>query len=200
MLNIHTSDAIYTSISRLATSKKLLKDSTGYRLSGSIRNELDQKYKQSQRTVTVSSLLNDLPKKITGSDEREFLDEALACYRVKAFRAAIVMTWNLAYDHLTSWIFDDQNRINMFNSAITKRYPKSKVVIKKRDDFEAFKEDEVIEVCNSSGLFSKNIIKILKEKLTKRNIAAHPSNVKVTQVQADDVITDLVNNVVLKLA
>ena len=44
-----------------------------------------------------------------------------------------------------------------------------------------------------------NIIKILKEKLVKRNIAAHPSSVVVVQSQADDVVTDLVNNVVLAL-
>jgi hypothetical protein len=35
----------------------------------------------------------------------------------------------------------------------------------------------------------------LREKLKRRNAAAHPSLVVITQAQADDVVTDLVNNV-----
>jgi len=34
---------------------------------------------------------------------------------------------------------------------------------------------------------------------TRRNMAAHPSSVVMIQYQAEDAITDLVNNVVLKL-
>jgi hypothetical protein len=44
-----------------------------------------------------------------------------------------------------------------------------------------------------------NIIRILKEKLGKRDIAAHPASVVIVQWQADDVVTDLINNVVLPL-
>jgi hypothetical protein len=48
-------------------------------------------------------------------------------------------------------------------------------------------------------VISKNTTEILREKLKKRNMAAHPSQVTIQQSQADDVITDLVNNVVLTL-
>jgi hypothetical protein len=40
---------------------------------------------------------------------------------------------------------------------------------------------------------------ILKEKLDRRNIAAHPANLKMLQSTAEEVIRDLVENVVLKL-
>ena len=73
------------------------------------------------------------------------------------------------------------------------------ITIAKYDDFEELKESEVIEVCNSASLVNGNIIRILKEKLGKRNTAAHPASVVVVQSQADDVVTDLVNNVVLAL-
>jgi hypothetical protein len=42
-------------------------------------------------------------------------------------------------------------------------------------------------------------VKILDEKLGKRNSAAHPSGVKIGHLQADAFIDDLVRNVVLKL-
>ena len=61
------------------------------------------------------------------------------------------------------------------------------------------KEFEAIETAYHARLINKNVSEILKEKLKKRNAAAHPSGLIVTQAQADDVITDLVNNIVLKL-
>ena len=67
------------------------------------------------------------------------------------------------------------------------------------DDFEDFKEREVIEICNTANLYNSSVFKILKDKLDRRNIAAHPSNVTMLQSQADDMITDLVHNVVLAL-
>jgi hypothetical protein len=67
------------------------------------------------------------------------------------------------------------------------------------EHFEEFKESETIEVCSTATMFSKNIVRILKEKLTRRNMVAHPSQVVITQPQADDALTDLVNNVVLAL-
>ena len=92
-------------------------------------------------------------------------------------------------------------RLDRFNAAISKRYQKMTTLkITKYDEFlDELKESQVIEICNSASLFNSNIFKILKDKLDRRNIAAHPSSVLVVQSQADDVVTDLVNNVVLAL-
>jgi hypothetical protein len=43
------------------------------------------------------------------------------------------------------------------------------------------------------------LIPRVDQRHDKRNIAAHPSSVVVVQSQADDVVTDLINNVVLAL-
>jgi hypothetical protein len=61
------------------------------------------------------------------------------------------------------------------------------------------KEFEIIELCKNANLLNDNLVRTLKEKLGKRNTAAHPSTMIVVQSQADDVVTDLVNNVVLAL-
>jgi len=127
------------------------------------------------------------------------LQEALACYRVGAFRASIVMTWNLAYDHLRRWIMSDSNRLAALNAAILVRYPKKALTIALADDFDDLKESEILEACRTAKLLSKNVFDILKEKLGRRNKAAHPSSIVVSQHQADDTITDLVNNVLLVL-
>lgn len=179
----------------------LLKDKVGYALSGPIRREFDKLYGDAESVIEVSQLLRDLPGKISDQAERVFLTEALKCYRHEAFRAAIVMTWNLAYDHLLNWLISDAARLAQFNQAIPKKYPKKAgTTIVAREDFEEFKEFEVIEICGTAGVFSStNLKRILSEKLTRRNMAAHPSLVEFGRPQADDMIFDLVTNIVLKL-
>src|SRR5205807_5671450 len=117
------------------------------------------------------------------------------------YRACIVMTWNLAYAHLLDWILKDQTRLNSFNAAISKRYPKiTQLKITKYDEFlDGLKESQVIEICNTASLVNSNVFKILKEKLDKRYIAAHPSREVAVQSQADDVLTNSLNSMVLAL-
>jgi len=172
----------------------------GYKLEGSLKRSFDAKYGLLPSTVVVTALLADLPSKIPGLSERAFLSEALDCYKIKAYRAAIVMSWSLAFDHLLRWIVKDQKRLQEFNVAIPKRFPAMKGrSIAAIGDFEELKESEVIEICRTANVLSKNVVEILRDKLKRRNIAAHPSQVTIEQPQADDVITDLVNNVVLAL-
>jgi hypothetical protein len=67
------------------------------------------------------------------------------------------------------------------------------------EDADELKEAEFIEAARTANLLDKNTTQILKEKLSRRNMAAHPSRVSITQHSADDMITDLVTNVILKL-
>jgi hypothetical protein len=202
-LHINEPPALATYLTRMADARPadLLREKGKYKLARQARTELDKTYGIHQSIVLVSKLLSDLPGKIPNVDQRTFLTEALKCYKVEAYRACIIMTWNLAYAHLLDWILSDGARLANFNAAITKRYQKMTTLkITKYDEFlDELKESQVIEICNSASLFNSNIFKILKDKLDRRNIAAHPSSVVVVQSQADDVITDLVNNVVLAL-
>lgn len=182
------------------TPPELLKDGGGYRLEARVRRALDARYGEAQSTIAVTRLLSELPSKVPGIEERAFLEEVIRCLKARAFRATVVMAWNLAFDHLLHWLLADATRMATFNARISAVYPKKKgLAISKFDDLEELKEREVIEVCNSAGLISSGIYKILKEKLDRRNTAGHPSKVEVAQYQAEDTIQDLVNNVVLKL-
>ncbi|SEK54837.1 hypothetical protein SAMN04515666_101794 [Bosea lupini] len=186
---------------RMVSYKELMKAKGGYKLERGVRVDLDKRYGVHHSVVAVSKILTDLPAKIPNINERAFLFEALKCYRAEAFRACIVMVWNLTYAHLLDWILKDPSRLAAFNAAIIKRYPKKVgIIVGSYDNFlDDLKESEVIAICSSAGLFNSNIFKILKDKLDRRNIAAHPSSVVVVQSQADDTVTDLVNNVVLAL-
>ena len=182
--------------------KQLLRDKGGYYLEHSLWEKMTAKYGQRKITVQVTKMLMDLPAKVPDVAEREFLDEALICYRNGAFRAAIVMTWNLAFDHLLNFIL--KHHLARFNTqwpiSYAKQHAKARVsAISSRDDFGELKESEILTVCKSATIITADLHKILDEKLGKRNTAAHPSTIGVSQIQAEGVIDDLVNNVVLKL-
>jgi hypothetical protein len=200
-LHVDEPPALATYLSRLGDAKVLIVERGKYKLARSVRSELDKLYGVHHSVVAVDKILTDLPAKVPNISERDFLQEALTCYRSKAFRACIVMTWNLAYAHLLDWILSNPKRLSDFNTAIVKRYPKKiGLSVSTYDGFlDELKEREVIEICNCGGLINSNIFKILRDKLDRRNIAAHPSAVVVVQHQADDTVSELVNNVVLPM-
>ncbi len=181
---------------------EVLRKNSKYSLVKQIRDHLDTKYGQRIATVQVDRLLLELPSKIPNIVERSFLAEAILCFRCKAYRAAIVMTWCLAYDHLCQVLLGSY--LPEFKQQWLKTYPNHRrnphiLTIDKRADFEELKEAEVIQVCRASNIITNDVYKILNEKLGKRNTAAHPSTVDIVPHTAEEYIIDLITNCVLKL-
>lgn len=181
----------------------LLKNSQGYRLEGTARAALQKKYGQAPTTVHITTLLGGLPAKLPTLAERTYLDETLTCYKNGAVRAAIVMTWNLAYAHLCDHIF--KNRLADFNArwliSLPGMHSKKVKTIAVMDDFNKYlKEQEVLDIARDAAIIVKNVHSTLEIGLTRRNMAAHPNNVVHTALQTEAHIEDLVNNAVLKIA
>jgi hypothetical protein len=183
--------------------KELLKDSRGYHLEGGLRSKYDAKYGEHDITLNVRQMIKELPDKIPDVAEKDFMKEALICLRHDAARAAIIMVWNIAYYHLCNYVL--KHKLAEFNATCQTRYPnkwrdaKVKTITKYEDFSVDLKESEVIEICKSALIITNDIYKILVEKLGKRNSAAHPSTLSVTQVQAEAYIDDLIRNVVLAI-
>lgn len=184
--------------------KEALKDARGYYLVQSVRQKLDRAYLGRQSTIAVSQLLKDLPAKVPNVAEREFLNEALICFEHNAYRAAIVMTWNLAYSHLLEFIL--AHHLASFNSKYQAMLPGKWAKAKAKpiatyDDFSVdLKESEVLEIAKASNAITNDVYKVLEPKLGRRNSAAHPSSVTIGPLQMEEFIDDLVTNVVLKLS
>lgn len=186
---------------RLAAKKppQLVRDRGAYRLAGQTRRELDRRLGGDVVQVAIAKTLADLPSQIPDLSERSFLAETLACYKAGAFRATTVMAWNLAYDHLTKWVVSTPDRLAMLNDGIRRKLQGKAVLIATQKDLMTLSEKTVIECCQTAGLVDKNQAEILFEKLKRRNAAAHPSSISIGQHQANDTISDLVDNVVLAL-
>lgn len=195
-LGISKPGSIGAYLAKMTDRRELLKERQGYRLERGTMDDLRTKYGQRPATVQVHKLLADLPAKITNAAEREFLDETLYCFQHRAYRAAVVMAWNLAYSHLCDYVFT--SRLADFNARLAIVFPKEKLQIVGRDDFSELKESQVLTVCRSATITTPSLGRLLEAKLALRNAAAHPSGVKLTQITAEAAIIELVENVLLK--
>lgn len=195
-LNLAPPTNISQLVTQLVDKKELIKKARKLSLDRRLRQEFDSKYGQRPTALIVTKLLQGLPAKVPHVAERAFLDETIKCFGAGAYRAAIVMGWNLAYDHLLDWVL--KNHLAAFNAAWPATFKKP-LVVANRGDFADAKEAHVIQVCRAAGFITADLKKMLDEKLDRRNSAAHPSDIVVGQAQAEAFIDDLLQNVVLKL-
>jgi len=183
--------------------KELLKDARGYYCEGSFREKYDKVHGEHAITLNVRQMVKELVNQIPDLGEKDIYNEAMICLRYNAGRAAMIMVWNIAYAHLCEYIL--KHKLNDFNTRIPVKYPKKwklsdLPVITKYDDFgDNMSEREVIEVANSAGIITGGMFKVYVEKLGKRNSAAHPSSGKITQVQAEGFIDELIHQTILLL-
>lgn len=189
---------ISLNLGRLCNKKpaRVLKDTKGYRLSNAARNELSGRLPVHATSVKTTHLLAELLKRVTSPIQLAFLKETLVCYKHGAYRAAVIMAWNLVYSDVLDRIVT--HHLAEFNKGVGTNNLKTPIT--RREDFENFsiKESEVIRIGRTTGVLGKETTKALEEKLGKRNTAAHPSNVVVSEATANEVIFDLVQNVLLK--
>lgn len=138
--------------------------------------------------------LRELLPKIKDGDQNSFLDEAMKCLEFGAYRASIIMTWNLTIDHLYNYVLD--KKLSEFNAYLNTLG--NSIHISNKDHFSKLKESEFIVACKKSDTISQDVRKILDNKLGIRNSCAHPSTVIIKHTKAVDFIDDLVTNVLLK--
>jgi hypothetical protein len=183
-------------LSQLVKRETVIRRRSGYRLSKPAADEIQAKL-GNLPLVSISSELTRLPALLQGV-ETAFLQEAIDCLRVNAWRASIILTWILTIDHLEQHVLS--KHLQAFNAALAKnnRYTDLTVVAKK--DFEDIKESDFIELMRSAGVITNDQRKLLDEKLGVRNSCAHPSNMTFTQSKVTSFLEDIVYNVLTQLA
>lgn len=190
---------ISSEISRLKKSKPkiLIETKEGLSFHRTAKKELDDTYLGIKHKREVSNTLRDLIIELTGSEQKKYLEEAISCFEIKAFRASIIMTWLLAMDVIYEFILIPKN-LTVFNLAIQTHGKYKKITISIKDDFSNIKESDFIELLRVSKLTTNDVRKILDEKLGVRNSCAHPNTIEILDYKAIGFIQDLVTNVVKK--
>lgn len=176
---------------------KYVKSKKGYRLERSHCFMVKAAIGDEVVKTKVSQQLLDLIPSVSDTIEKDFLEEAIKCYSVEAYRASVVLFWILTIYHLRNYIFYG-TKLTDFNIALAQNPYKKLGKISIYDDFSDIPDFKFIELMRSANIISSDIRKILAEKLDIRNTAAHPALVKLTGHKATEFGLDLINNIILK--
>jgi hypothetical protein len=142
-------------IKQLVHKKELLKLSAGgYKLAHKIRDRFDCIYGKARITVKVADLLAGLADTIPNMAERDYYKEALNCYKHGSPRAAVVMTWSIAFSHPCDHVL--AKCLADFNSQWLKTCPgmhknKTKTITAFNDFNDELKESKVLKICRDAG-------------------------------------------------
>lgn len=167
----------------------------GYRLARHRVETLRQEVGQQPKRVAVAKILRERLSQLSDTREYAFFKEAIDCFWVQAFRAAIIVVWILTVDHLFRYVFFHQ--LPAFNTALAKNPDRRIRQVSKIEDFCELQESKFIELLRASDVISNDVRKLLDEKLGIRNSAAHPSDVQFDSHKATEFASDLLTNVIL---
>jgi hypothetical protein len=174
----------------------LVKKGGGYSFERNAKKKLESIYLGSTHKQVISTTLRDLIPKLKSKEQQSFLEEAISCFEIKSFRAAIVMTWLLAIDTIYEFVIS--KKLIVFNNAIQLHGKYKKVTIVSKDSFSDIKESDFIELLRVAKIISNDTRKILDEKLDFRNTCAHPNTIVIKETKAISFIEDIVENIVTK--
>jgi hypothetical protein len=112
---------------------------------------------------------------IADADQRDYLEEALKCLGVGAYRGAVLMGWEACMDNL--YVKIEQAGLGAFHQACTQFIKKPRAV-KTKNDLEYYKDSELLKAAERLGLFDRNVRAALERQLGLRNRCGHPGDVK----------------------
>jgi hypothetical protein len=152
------------------------------------------------QSTSVSSKLRKLAEEGTLNERQIYLfEETVVNLETGAYRSAVVMGWNLAYDIVRQWVFEDPARLASFNAELAKitvRAGRAKFdPVVNYQDFYDIGEKTVLDVCRDASLIAGNLYDDLRQHLRQRNAYAHASDSHPTVHQANGLIDHLVDAV-----
>lgn len=129
---------------------------------------------------------------------RKYLNEAVDCYEVHCYRAAVLMVWSAIVEHLYQTIENHLGGLRQIETVNFARFGQSTAYrkIRKRDDLLYLSDNNLFQLCEDAGLFNKNARQLLTEKLALRNRCGHPTQYVVAREETVIFIESLINNII----
>ena len=144
----------------------------GYALERGYARELEQKYLGRPASRNIATSLRGTLAAISDPAVKSYLDEAIAAFEHDHRRAALILTWCVAYGLLRDWLF--RNHLAALNAEMANW--KKPVKIAQLDDFQELAESVVLETARKATILTKEQHKTLKQLLDERNSYAHPTS------------------------
>lgn len=157
---------------------------------------------RSAKAIAIDDKLDHAIDVLNNEDTRDFLDEALQCYRHEYYRAATVLSWVGAMHCM--FVYVHTYKLKEFNDAAIAKYhnpPKHKWKnVKTVEEFANIKELTFLDVVTDIGLIGKSLRKKLGEQLDLRNACSHPNSFKLGEQMVAAHLELLILNVFQKFS
>lgn len=144
----------------------------------------------------VASALRAHMVKIANQDSQRFIEEAVSCFEVRQYRAAVVLSWvgaiAVLYDHVVAHDLAGFNAEAVSRSANSK-HPWSPA--KSADDLARMKESEFLIVLEKRSIIGASVRKQLEKCLDLRNGCGHPNSLKIADHAVASHVEILILNV-----
>lgn len=146
-------------------------------------------------TPKVAASLRAHLSHLSNIDTSKFVEEAIACYEAKLYRAAVVLSWlgavAVLYDYVVS------NKLSDFNTEASRRNAKWKPA-KTIDDLARMKEHDFLDIIETISIIGKSVKQELDGCLKLRNGCGHPNSLKIAEHRVAGQIETLILNVFSK--
>ncbi len=132
--------------------------------------------------------LETLARGIADEATRGYVNEAVECLQVGARRAAVVFLWSGAVAAIRNEVWTHGPR--QIEAALQRLNPKAK--FRKKDDFSAVKDIQLLTVAQELGIYDKSEKKHLQVALDLRNDCGHPVKYRPGEKKVSSFIEDVV--------
>lgn len=195
--HLHIPSNISNELLKLKKEKILIQTKNWYSFNRIAKSKISEEQLWINHIKETNNILQGLINLVKNDNQKKFLEEAIKCFDIKAFRAAIIMTWLLTLDILYDYVLISDN-LEKFNSAVLVQGKYKKNQFLDKENFSVIKESDFIELLKTSKLITNDIRKLLDEKLWIRNSCAHPNSILIEDYKAINFIQDIVKNVINK--
>ena len=143
--------------------------------------------------------IDDLTSQVSDEYIKNFINEAIGCFKAGFYRASIVLAWEGAISVLYDYVI--KNRLADFNIEATRRFQNRNnrwKPARNYDDLTNMKESEFLEVLVVLSIIGNDVKKELLHKLTMRNSCGHPNSLSIGKLTVGFYLEFLVKNVFQK--
>ena len=130
----------------------------------------------SPAAVQLASDLREELSNIRNIDTRSFVEEAIQCYEVALYRAAIVMSWIGAVAVLHSHVHaQHMKRFNAEAKRVNPRWRDARTT----DDLSRMREADFLDRIAALSIIGQDVKRELVNCLARRNSCGHPNSLKI---------------------
>ncbi len=173
---------------------EMSKEADGCRLEARVLEEFDVAY--GRDTAPRASDLEEIVESVADARRRKYLDETLVCFRAGAYRAAVVMAWNLAREVLREQLV--ATHAGRVAEAATDAARSGVAKESADDDLKELTDRQLLNACEQAAVISKSDRHRLTRRLDECDVAVKLSAAAIMPAVAEDLVRSALEDVVLR--